>query len=306
MNALEGTGFENLQTYTEFTSNTQDNIAFENLVNTIMGEVPETVTREEVLDAINQAIADEPDATMEEVLEKAVETINQTQDLDDDVVTKLHDAWDTFKSESGLSEDDISAILADPVDAVLSDGDNMSEVSLKKMLAMMYLLMIEIAGKESADELLIGCEQRDEIMEIAKEKAGNLRTKAWVSFATDMTAAAIQIGAGAMSMGAAGKGLNAAKAGQSGLAQSYGGMATAYGSLGGGFSSLMKAGGNLGAGLIDARNAELDGESQVASANMDIANKMRQKAVELLQHLLSMLQGMSQADYQTMTTIGRA
>ena len=68
---------------------------------------------------------------------------------------------------------------------------------------------------------------------------------------------------------------------------------------------MVTAGGGLAAGKIDADIAVNEGESQVASAEQEMANKMRQKASELIQSLFNILQNIAQVDYQTMTAIGR-
>ncbi|MDD9303410.1 MAG: hypothetical protein HUK40_14145 [Desulfobacter sp.] len=295
-----GVNLGNIQFYTETTGTRSDDQALDKVMDSIMDAVPEGVSREEVGKAIDDAIKANPDASMKEIMEAAVNTINTDHGVTSDAseISAMKAAWDDFTTDTGLTGENIKEILTDPVSFVLSD-ENTSEVSVKKMLAMLYLLMIEMAGEESANQLLEGCKQRYEIMEIAKEKAGDLRTKAWVSFAAGAISAGIQIYGGA-------KGLNAAKAGNSSLAQAYGGQSGAYNTIAGGFSGGVNAVAGLATGHIDAHIAELDGESQVAQANKELADKMRQKVGDLISNLINMLQSMSQTDYQTMITIGRA
>jgi hypothetical protein len=146
-----------------------------------------------------------------------------------------------------------------------------------------------------------------------------------------MTSAVVQFAASGVSLGlsiaggvSAGKGLSASRAAsapgasnatittQGGLAQSHGGMASSYGAMGSAVSGLgqsasttCNAVGGLVSGLFDADIAIKDGESQAAGMRKDTTDKLRQKATELVQAMMTLLQSVSQADYQTMTAIGR-
>ena len=306
MTTVEQSQFENLHFYTAMTRSLADDKAFAGLVDTIMDTVPKGVTKDDVMAAINQAIADTPGADMDEILEAAVDRLNQDHGgiMDGAAAAALHDAWDTYKDASGLADDDIGAILADPVSVTLDQVEK-SSTSIKQILAMLYLLMIELAGEESANQLLEGCAQRDQIKELAKEKASKIRTKAWIEFGTQMATATINVTSGMVSFGAGGLGLGAALKGNQGASQSLGALGTSFGTFSSGISGGATAVSGVITGHIDARIAEIDGESQVAQGHMDIANKMKQRAIELFQGLLSMLQSISQADHTTMTAIGR-
>ncbi|MCK5099137.1 MAG: hypothetical protein KAR45_13600, partial [Desulfobacteraceae bacterium] len=267
----------------------------------ITAAVPDA-TPDEIGQAIDKIKAENPNWTMDQVFEAAIKQLNPN--CDDKTINEIRNSWQEFTGVSDLSKDDISQILASPLGFVLKD-EGTSETSVKNLIALLMLLMIEIAGEESANQLLEGCKQRDSIMEIAKEKASDIRMKAVVNLVIGLCSAAVQIGASAAAMSSASKGMTAAKAGNMGLSTAYGAQGSAQAGIGQGLSTACNAIGGLITGLIDANIALLDGESQVASTNKDIADKLRQKATELMQSCLKLLESMSQADYQTMTAIGR-
>lgn len=292
--------FENLQIHASFTSGMDDDAAYHALVDQIMESMPEGVTRDDVMDAINKAIADEPDTPMEEILERVVKEINEAHGIkaDNTTIKDLHNAWDAFQKDTGLADDKIASILVDP--ANLENFGELSETSIKEMLAWLYLVMIEIAGEESANQLYAGCRKRDEIMALARDKADKIRDKATIQFATQMVSAGLQVAGGAAGMRSGMRGIK-----NPDMAMAYGAVGSGQSAIAQGFGQMGTAGGNLAAGKLDADIAIIEGESQVASAEQEMANKLRQKASELIQSLFNILQGMSQVDYQTMTAIGR-
>ena len=87
--------------------------------------------------------------------------------------------------------------------------------------------------------------------------------------------------------------------------QFHGSMGQAYGGMGQGGAAALNALGGFIAAQMDAEMALIDGETQVANITKETADKLRQKAAELIQACMQLMQNISQADYQTMTTIGR-
>lgn len=299
---IHGITFSSLQLYTELTATEQDDTALQNLNQKILEAVPDA-SPDQVSEAIDRIKQEHPNWTMDQVFEAAVRELNPQ--IEDAKINEIRNAWTEFTGVSNLSRDDISQILASPIDFVHGGGET-NQTTLKSAIAALMLLMIELAGEESANELLIGCKERDNIMEIAKEKAELLKEKAITNLIMGLVSAGIQIGASMASFSSASKGMTAAKAGDGNLASAYGGKASAWAGLGQAGSAAVNAVGTYISGMIDAEIAIKDGESQVAQMNKEIADKMRQKATELIQACLQLLQSMAQADYQTMTAIGRA
>jgi hypothetical protein len=252
--------------------------------------------------AIDRIKTANPGWTMDQVFTAAVKVLNPG--CDTEKINQIRSSWQEFTGVSNLSSDDIGKILTKPADYVISNPE-ITEKTVKNTMAMLMLLMVEIAGEESANQLLEGFSQRDEIMAIAKEKASDIMSKAIVNLVVGLTSAAVQIGFSIGAMSSSAKGLNAAKAGDGTLSSAYGGKAMAISGLGQAGSSAVNALGGIITGMYDADIAIKDGESQVANINKETSDKLRQKATELIQNCISMLQSMSQADYQTMTAIGR-
>lgn len=313
INDIGGNNFDTLQLYAEMTGTEQDDKALENLNQQILAAVPDK-TPEQVGEAIDKIKSDNPNWTMDQVFEAAIGELNP--DCDAEAINEIRSSWQEFTGVSNLSTDDVGKILASPFQFVTNDKDS-SEKTIKNTLAVLMLLMVEIAGQESANQLFEGFQQRDEIMTIAKEKANDLRTKAIVSLVTGLISATIQIGASSLAMSSASKGLNASKAASApgltpqdsgslgSLSSSYGGMSNAWSGMGQAASGACNTVGGFISGMIDAKIAIKDGESQVAGIQKDTADKLRQKAGELVQAVMNLLQAMNQADYQTMTAIGR-
>ncbi len=298
---IGGTNFDTLQLYAEMTGTEQDDQAIEKLNQDILAAIPDS-TPEEVGEAIDRIKTANPSWTMDQVFEAAVRELNPG--CDTEKINQIRTSWQEFTGISSLSTDDIGKILTNPAEYVLGNPE-ITEKTIKNTMAMLMLLMVEIAGEESANQLLEGFAQRDEIMAIAREKAKDIMAKAIVNLVVGLASAAIQIGASASAMSNASKGLNAAKAGDGALAGAYGGKSQAIAGLGQAGSSACSALGGLITGMYDADIAIKDGESQVANINKETSDKLKQKASELIQNCISMLQSMSQADYQTMTAIGR-
>lgn len=300
INDIGGNNFDTFQLYAEMTGNEQDDQILETLNTQILAAVPDA-TPEQVGEAIDRIKSDNPNWTMGQVFEAAIGELNP--DCEADTINQIRSSWQEFTGVSNLSSDDIGEILASPAEFVLTN--DASETSIKNTIAILMLLQIDIAGEQSAFEMLEGCAQRDEIMRLAHEKADDIMAKAKIGLAVGLTSSAIQIGASSASMSSASKGLTAAKAGNSGLAQAYGGKSSAYSGLGQGASGAVNAVGGLFTGMKDADIAIKEGESQVASIQKEAADKRKQKLGELIQSARDLLQSMSQADNQTLTTIGR-
>lgn len=296
---IDSVNLGNLDTYAAMTQTHHDDKAMVVLNEKIMAAVPDA-TPQEIADQIDQIKAANPEMTMDQVFETAVKSLNPQCDAD--AINEIRSAWQTFVNVSNLSGDDIKAILKAPIEFSITNSAD-SETSIKQLMAMLMRLMIEIAGEESASQLLEGCQQRDEIEKLAKEKAGDMRVKAWTNLAVGLVSAGCQ-GVGALGSGIfSGAGVVTYK--NSSLSQSLGGVGGAINSMGQAGSTATNAVGSLFTGLTDAEIAIKEGKSQTTSINKETADKMRQKATELLQACMQLLQSMSQADYQTMTTIGR-
>jgi ribosomal protein L11 len=301
INDIGGTNFDTLQLYAEMTGSKQDDQVIEKLNQQILAAVPDS-TPEEVGQAIDRIKTANPGQTMDEVFAAAVKELNPG--CDTDKINQIRSSWQEFTGVSNLSTDDIGKVLTNPAEYIVNNPDS-TEKTIKNTMAMLMLLMVEIAGEESANQLLEGFAQRDEVMSIAKAKADDIRAKAIVSLVMGLVSAGVQIGTSAAAMGIASKGFNATKAGDTALANLYGAKSQAlsgFSQAGAGVCSTL--GGTI-SGMFDAEIAIKDGESQVANIHKETSDKLRQKASELIQNCISMLQSMSQADYQTMTAIGR-
>ena len=288
---IDGSTFGNLELYADLTDNTQDNEKLDALKNMILAAAPDATPEEvgkAIDDAIAQAKAENPDApvNMEEIFETAVKQLNS--DCSDEAIQNIISAWQDFTGVSSLSQDDISQILVSPYVFVACD-ETTSVATIHNTMAMLILMMIEIAGEESADQLLAGFAEKDTIMAIAREKKSELTTKAWVNFAFGMTAAAVQGLAAFASMVPAAKG-------NQGLAQAFSGLGQAI-------SGMVNAGGQAWAGLIDADIALLDGESQVAGMNKETRDKLKAKAEEVIKTLMNLLMTIAQAKQGVLTKI---
>jgi len=301
INDIGVNNFDRLQIYAEMTESAQDDQIIETLNTQILAAVPDA-TPKQVGEAIDQIKADNPNWTMDQVFEAVIGELNP--DCEADTINQIRSSWQEFTGVSNLSNDDISEILASPIDFVSND-DAASETTIKNTLVILALLLIDIAGEESAFEMLEGCSQRDEIMKLAHEKAEDIKAKAKIGLAVGLTSSVVQIGASSMSMSNASKGLTAAKAGNSGLAQAYGGKSSAWSGMGQGVSGAVNAVGGLLTGMKDADIAVNEGESQAAGIKKDAAASRKQKLAELIAAAQNILQAISQADNQTMTAIGR-
>ena len=301
INDIGGTNFDTLQLYAEMTGTEQDDQIIEKLNQQILAAVPDS-NAEEVGEAIDKINTANPSWTMDEVFAAAVKELNPS--CDTDKINQIRSSWQEFTGVSNLSTDDIGKVLTNPTEYIVNNPDS-TEKTIKNTMATLMLLMVEIAGEESANQLLEGFAQRDEVMSIAKAKANDIRAKAITNLVMGLISAGVQIGTSAASMRMATIGAKAAKAGDTALASVYGAKSqalTGFGQAGAGVCSTL--GGTI-SGMFDAEIAIKDGESQVANIQKETSDKLRQKATELIQNCISMLQSMSQADYQTMTAIGR-
>lgn len=327
--------FDNLSLYTHLTADSnQDNQKLADLKNQMLSAVPDA-SQEEITAATDKAIQDartaNPDSplNMEEIFETAVRQLNPG--CENEAITRIRNAWQDFTGVNNLSQDDIGQILVSPFGFVASD-ENTSLATIQNTMAILFLLMIEIAGEESANQLLEGSIQAEKIMEIAKNKKNKLIEKAIVTAVTGFISAAVQGIASTASMACSIKGLSDTNKGikasnaadalakDSGpelevntltkLGDSYFSKASASGSMGQAISGLGQAGGGavnaiggLWAGIIDGEIAVLDGESQVVNINKDTADKMKKKAEELIMAMMNILKTIAQARHDTLSNI---
>ncbi|MBF0201651.1 MAG: hypothetical protein HQK66_10130 [Desulfamplus sp.] len=435
IDTISGTNFDNLGIYSQLTATKTDDDALASLNKEIKAALPD-VKSSDIGQAIDKVRTENPDWTMDKVFDAVVRGLNP--DCGTESLNKIRAAWQDFTSCGNLSSDDVSQILRAPVEFAMNNSD-VSQATIKNTLALLMLLMVEIAGEESASNLLEGAHKRDEILSLAQEKAKDIRVKAWVNLAVGVISSAVQIGSGVLSLGSLlkGKGGNAKKAdpdkvsdikgniqdnktnvpdakgkeiekdlqkikadsdefvefdkfdtdskknplsldsendffnhnnkpesesskifsndivldpkdagydtdpgakekltmidqsdnknlaadsdnkakseniiakgikGIKGAAHLVGGLSEGAGKLGPGLSKTVELAGSSITGHIDANIALTDGKSQVTSIDKDTADKMRQKSGEMVQACLQLLQAMAQADYQTMTAIGR-
>ncbi|WP_022665964.1 hypothetical protein [Desulfospira joergensenii] len=299
---IDGNTFNSLSLYADLTDDAQDNEKLEALQNMILAAAPDATPEQvgqAIDDAIAQAKAENPDSpvNMEEIFETAVKSLNS--ECTDEAVTNIKNAWQEFTGINNLNQDDIGQILVSPFSFVATDEDA-SVATIQNTLALLVLLMIEIAGEESANQLLEGFDQKDTIMALAKEKAAKLREKAWVNFGFGLAAAGSQALGGLSQMIGSGVGLGGVS---EKAAKSWAGLGQGAGSLGQAGSTTCNAIAGLWTGLIDADIAEIEGKSQVASINKDTADKLKAKAEELIKTMINLLQTIAQAKHGVLTSI---
>lgn len=343
---IEGNTFDSLRLYADLTADGQaDNEKLAALNDQILAAVPGATPEQVSLaieEAMQQAKNEDPDAPvdMAKIFETAVKQINSQ--CGDEAIKNIINAWQDFTGVANLSKDDIGQILASPFGFVATD-DNTSLSTIHNTMAILMLMMIEIAGEESANQLMEGFAQKDTIMEIAKQKKSELVTKAIVNMVVGLVSAGIQgissgiaLGVSIKGVSESGKALKEFKTGsdikgtvdpdtmspdqikvknaeaqthfkQSGLhgakATSLGGLGQAISGLGGAGAGAVNAFGSLWTGIIDGNIAVLDGESQEAGINKETADKLRAKAEEIIQALFKLLNTMAQARQNLISNI---
>ena len=274
-----------LRDYGSETATADDDKALAQLNNKIMEALP-GVDSSTVGDAIDKAVAANPNMSMDEVFTQVVKSLNA--DCEDALINEIRSAWQSFAGVDNLTQDDIAGIL--PPKGALDPSQVDTQMSIKEAIAFFMLAMIELAGEESASQLFQNTQLRDQIMDLAKEKASDLKTKAVVNLICGLVASGAQIAGGVMAM-------------KNSTNQAISGAWTGFGQAGGGMSNSI---GGCITGFIDADIAINEGKSQMLSTMKDANSQLRQKAIEVIQTCIQMLQSLAQADYQTMTAIGRA
>lgn len=242
-----------------------------------LAELLPGVDSDDLTAEIKKYIEANPSATPAEVLEAVVTKLNP--DVTTEQVSALRTEWEQFATTTGLGPDTLLEIMATP-----ETSGSSSSMSVKDLMAQLMLLMIEIFGEEAANELLEGFSERDTIMDLAKEKAAQLRTQAWTQLAMGLCSAACSIAGGIGGMKMAG---NAAKS-------------QAFSTIMQGFGKVFDSINQCATSMIQAHIAEIDGESQAAQVRKDTAQKLEDMARDLVKTMLEIYQNMASQEYQTM------
>jgi len=299
-NDISGTVFDNLETYAQITSTGEDDAILEKLNQLIFEAVPDADPGE-VGEKIDEILKQNPTWTIDQVLEAVVTSLNPG--CGDDIISEIKTAWEAFTGVSDLSSDDVADIIENPASFAVNDSDNAS-VSLKQAIKILMLLLVEIAGDESAAMLEQGVLERDNIEALGEKKATEIITKGWIEGSVQALSGLCSI------LGSIGTGVGAAggfkNVGNTVKSQAWGNMGQSLSGFCSALSSLCSSTGSVITGYIDADIAIIDSEGQQAQIRKDTADQLKNSAATLIDTALSLLKTMGQADYQTMTAIGRA
>jgi len=228
--------------------------------------------------AIANYIEAHPTATPGEVLEAVVSQLNPA--VASEQVAALRTEWEQFAATTTLDAASLLEVMKTP-----AAGAPTIE-SVRDIMAMLVLLMIEIMGEESASQLMEGFAQRDEIMALAKEKAAEMRTMAWTQLALGLTSAAISIAGGLMGMG---------------FKDSS--QAMLWSQVVAGSAKLFDSASQFAASMIQANIAEIEGQSQVAQVRKETAQKLEDLARDMIRAFMEIYNSLLQQQYQTMSKL---
>jgi hypothetical protein len=228
--------------------------------------------------AIANYIEAHPTATPGEVLEAVVRQLNPA--VASEQVAALRTEWEQFAATTTLDAASLLEVMKTP-----AAGAPTIE-SMRDIMAMLVLLMIEIMGEESASQLMEGFAQRDEIMALAKEKAAEMRTMAWTQLALGLTSAAISIAGGLMGMG---------------FKDSS--QAMLWSQVVAGSAKLFDSASQFAASMIQANIAEIEGQSQVAQVRKETAQKLEDLARDMIRAFMEIYNSLLQQQYQTMSKL---
>ena len=228
--------------------------------------------------AITDYIEAHPSATPGEVLEAVVNQLNPG--LATEQVAALRTEWEQFAATTSLDAASLLAVMKTPEET----GPTIQ--SMRDIMAMLLMLMIEIMGEESASQLMEGFAQRDEIMALAKEKAAEMRAMAWVQLAMGLTSAAISIVGGLAGMG---------------IKDSS--KAMLWSQVVSGSAKLFDTASQFATSMIQANIAEIEGKSQVAQVRKETAQKLEDLARDLIRTFMELYNSLLQQQYQTMSKL---
>ncbi|WP_028588050.1 hypothetical protein [Desulfocurvus vexinensis] len=227
--------------------------------------------------AITDYIEAHPSATPGEVLEAVVNQLNPG--LAADQVAALRTEWEQFAATTTLDAASLLAVMKTPEEVVTPQ-------SVRDLMAMLLMLMIEVMGEESASQLMEGFAQRDEIMALAKEKAAEMRAMAWTQLALGLTSAAISIVGGLAGMGFK----DSSKA-------------MLWSQVVAGSAKLFDTASQFATSMIQANIAEIEGKSQVAQIRKETAQKLEDLARDLVRTFMEIYNSLLQQQYQTMSKL---
>lgn len=245
------------------------------------------VSSEELTTAIQEYMQANPTATPAEVLEAVVTNLNPNASAE--AVAALRTEWEQFADTTGLNASALLYVMAMPE----TEGTEVTRESVKDMMANLMMLMIEIFGEEAASQLLEGFSERDTIMELAKQKAEEMRTQAGWQLAMGLTSATIQIAGGLWSMNAAGKTLNMSESEAAAMNSKIQGANMAIG----GSAKIADTFGSFMSTMIQANIAELDGEMSAAQIRKETADKLQNMAQDLINHFMTIYTDMASREY---------
>jgi hypothetical protein len=228
--------------------------------------------------AITSYIEAHPSATPGEVLEAVVTQLNPS--LATDQVAALRTEWEQFAASTSLDAASLLEVMKTP------EPDAPTIESMRDIMAMLLMLMIEIMGEESASQLMEGFAQRDQIMALAKEKAAEMRAMAWTQLAMGLTSAAISIVGGLAGMGFK----DSSKA-------------MLWSQVVAGSAKLFDTASQFATSMIQANIAEIEGKSQVAQVRKETAQKLEDLARDLIKTFMEIYNSLLQQQYQTMSKL---
>ena len=232
----------------------------------------------ELNSAIREYIQANPSATPAEVLEAVVTQLDPS--VTTEQVSALRTEWEQFAQTTKLDAGELLGVMQLP-----GVGDELTPTSVKDMMAMLVLMMIELFGEEAADQLLEGFAERDNIMALAKEKATQMRTMAWIQLGTGLTSAAISIYGGCKGM------------------KMDSGKAMAFSQAISGTAKLFDVAGQFAGSMIQANIAEIDGKSAAAQIRKETSQKLEDMARDLIKTFMDVYDNLKSQEYQTMSKL---
>jgi len=229
--------------------------------------------------AIEEYVAAHPSATPSEVLTAVAQELNP--DLTTAEVAALRTEWEEFAATTGTDASELLTVMSTPETSSSSDTQ-----TIRELMAMLMMLMIEIFGEEAASQLLEGFAQRDTIMALAKEKAEELRDMAATQLALGLVSAAVSIAGGA-----------------AGMAMSSPSLAMAWNQVVSGAAKIFDSISQYVGSMAPANIAEIDGQSQAAQIRKETADKLEDMARDLIKATLEIYTALQQQEYQNLQKV---
>ena len=251
------------------------------------------------LDEAMQAYAmAHPEATKADVLEAVVKQYKP--DITTSEIAALRTEWEEFSEALEALKDDQGWFT----EIQGSYMDMKTGMSVMDMMAELRLMMVEVFGEEAASNMLQGFAERDALMELAKEKAEEMRFMAGAQLACGLASAGFQIAGGLGTMKMATNSMKTGVTQQASTALNT--KAQGFGQVMSGTAKIFDTFSQLMTGLSQARIAELDGESQSAQIRKETAQKLEDMARDLISTVLNLYNEQASRDYQNLSKVFNA